>query len=214
MLQAQETVVLLHGLARSSTSMESLASRLESEGYRVLNLDYNSRKLPIQDLAKSIRERVIKQSKEARSVHFVTHSMGGIILRQIQKNAPIPKLGRVVMLSPPNHGSEVVDQIKDTWYFKSLNGPAGQQLGTKTTDFVQQMGPVDFELGVVTGDRSINWMNSLMIPSKDDGKVSVESAKVEGMSAFKVVHATHPMIMKNKAVIQEVIHFLQNGHFQ
>lgn len=214
MLQAQETVVLLHGLARSSASMESLASTLESEDYRVLNLDYDSRKMPIQDLAKSIRKRVVEQSEDARTVHFVTHSMGGIILRQIQRSAPIPKLGRVVMLSPPNHGSEVVDKIKGTWYFKSLNGPAGQQLGTAASDFVQQLGPVDFELGVLTGDRSMNWINSLMIPGKDDGKVSVESAKVEGMRAFKVVHATHPMIMKNKAVIQEVIHFLQTGHFK
>ncbi|MFT5837210.1 MAG: triacylglycerol lipase [Candidatus Azotimanducaceae bacterium] len=132
----------------------------------------------------------------------------------MQASAPIPNLGRVVMLSPPNQGSEVVDKIGGSWIFRKVNGPAGQQLDTDTNSFVNRLAPIDFECGVLTGDRTINCINSLMIPGKDDGKVSVDSAQIEGVSAFKVVHATHPFIMKKKAVIQEVIHFLKTGAFQ
>jgi hypothetical protein len=140
--------------------------------------------------------------------------MGGIIVRQIQTSAPIPNLGRVVMLSPPNHGSEVVDKIGSTWFFKKLNGPAGQQLGTHPDGFINQLGPVKFELGILTGDRSINWINSIMIPGEDDGKVSTASAKIERMQAYKVLHVTHPMIMKDTEAIEETLHFIQTGRFK
>jgi len=139
--------------------------------------------------------------------------MGGILVRQIQATDPISKLGRVVMLSPPNQGSEVVDRIGDWRIFKSINGPAGQQLGTAEDSFVNQLGPVPFDCGIITGDRSINWINSGMIPGPDDGKVSVARARVAGMSAFKVVHATHPMIMKKKSVIKNTLRYLNSGSF-
>lgn len=213
-LPAQDTVVLLHGLARSPESMARMEAALQSAGYQTLNLGYDSRHHKIETLAEDLRGRIVAATKEAAAVHFVTHSMGGILLRQIQASKPLPNLGRVVMLSPPNQGSEVVDRIGDWWLFKKINGPAGQQLGTAEDSFVKQLPDIDFDCGVITGDRSINWINSGMIPGPDDGKVSVESAQVEGMSAFKVVHATHPMIMKKTAVIEEVIHFLATGQFR
>ena len=140
--------------------------------------------------------------------------MGGLIVRHLQKNYPIKNLGRVVMLSPPNHGSEVIDKIGCFKVVQWVNGPAGRELGTGLKSTPLTLGPVDFELGVITGDRSINWINSTMIPGKDDGKVSINSAKVEGMKAFKVVHATHPFIMKKKKVITDVVIFLKEGRFQ
>lgn len=213
-LPAQDTVVLLHGLARSPESMNRMDEALQSAGYHTLNLGYDSRHHDIETLAEDLRRRIESGTKDAAAVHFVTHSLGGILVRQIQASKPLPNLGRVVMLSPPNQGSEVVDRIGDWWLFKKINGPAGQQLGTAADSFVNQLPPIDFDCGVIIGDRSINWINSGMIPGKDDGKVSVERAQEEGVEAFKVVHATHPMIMKKKAVIGEVIHFLDNGSFR
>jgi pimeloyl-ACP methyl ester carboxylesterase len=212
-LPAQETVVLLHGLARTAASMQPMADALESEDYQVLNLDYDSRHHSIETLADDVRRRIIEATQDATKIHFVTHSMGGILVRQIQATDPISKLGRVVMLSPPNQGSEVVDRIGDWRIFKSINGPAGQQLGTAEDSFVNQLGPVPFDCGIITGDRSINWINSGMIPGPDDGKVSVARARVAGMSAFKVVHATHPMIMKKKSVIKNTLRYLNSGSF-
>lgn len=208
-----EYVVLLHGLARTSRSMNALETFLSEQGYRVVNIDYPSTKYEISELADMVRKEVMSRTSDAGNVHFVTHSMGGIILRYMQKYDPLPNLGRVVMLSPPNHGSEVVDKLGGLWLFECINGPAGKQLGTDQNSLCQQLGRVDFELGVITGDRSINWINSLMIPGKDDGKVSIESAKVEGMDDFLIVHASHPFIMKDKTVMAECLHFLRNGAF-
>ena len=193
--------------------MNGLERFFIKQGYHVLNIDYPSRKYPIAALSEMIRKEVISQTSGAGKVHFITHSMGGIILRYIQKYDPLPNLGRVVMLSPPNHGSEVVDNLGELWLFNSINGPAGRQLGTDKTDICQSLGKVDFELGVITGDRSINWINSLIIPGKDDGKVSIDSAKVDGMADFLVVHVSHPFIMKNKNVIRKCYNFLRNGSF-
>ncbi len=208
-----EYVVLLHGLARTNKSMDGPGRFLSEQGYQVLNIDYPSRKHEISELAAIVREEVISKTSNASKVHFITHSMGGIILRYIQKNNPLPKLGRVVMLSPPNHGSEIVDKMRKLWIFEWINGPAGKQLGTDKNGLCQRLGRVNFELGVITGDRSINWINSLIIPGSDDGKVSVESAKVECMTDFLVVHASHPFIMNDQTVMEQSVHFLKNGTF-
>ena len=212
-LPAQATVVLLHGLARTAASMKRMAKHLESAGYCVLNLDYDSRHHPIETLADDVRSRILAETADATAIHCLTHSMGGILLRQIQATDPLPKLGRVVMLSPPNQGSEVVERIGHSWIFNTVNGPAGHQLGTAADSFVNRLPPVDFDCGILTGDRSINWINSLMIPGLDDGKVAVARARIAGMSAFKVVHASHSFIMHKKNVIEDTLHFLQTGSF-
>jgi hypothetical protein len=139
--------------------------------------------------------------------------MGGILVRDYLADNRIEKLGRVVMLAPPNAGSEVVDNLHSWAVFRWVNGPAGSELGTDAESAPQKLGPVEFELGVIAGDRSINWINSLMIPGPDDGKVSVASSKVEGMRAHLVVHSTHPLIMKRRVVIEQTIRFLKTGTF-
>lgn len=212
-IQGAERVILLHGLARSSNSMTKMETALVEAGYQVSNIGYPSRKHRIEDLAKMVRKEVLETSDEGDTLHFVAHSLGGIILRYIQKKDPLENLGKVVMLSPPNQGSEVVDKLGGWLIFKWINGPAGCQLGTDQNGFVKSLGAVDFELGVLTGDRSINLILSLMIPGKDDGKVSVENAKVAGMNDFMILHVSHPYIMKNKTSIHQTIHFLHSGQF-
>lgn len=215
--QDQETVVLLHGLARSASSMNKLQSYLSKQGYRVCNIDYPSTEHDIDSLTDNYVLPAINACKgEAEALHFVTHSMGGIITRQIaqrlaQQKQPDFRIARVVMLSPPNHGSEVVDKLKGWKPFQWLNGPAGAQLGTDAASKPNSLGRADFELAVITGDRSINWILSTLLPGQDDGKVTVKSAKLEGMAAFKVVHATHPLIMRKKSVLADVHGFLQSG---
>jgi triacylglycerol lipase len=212
-LVAKESVVLLHGLARSSRSMTKIESSLKERGYEVLNIGYPSRKFPIEQLSLFVQERIQTDAPDAKTIHFVTHSMGGIILRHLQRYDPIENLGRVVMLSPPNQGSEVVDKLGALRIFDWLNGPAGKQLGASENNLLKELGPVDFELGVITGDRSINWILSSMIQGKDDGKVSIESAKISGMKDFKIVHASHPFIMRKNFVIQDILNFLESGTF-
>ncbi len=212
---AKEAVILLHGLARTDKSMTKMASALEAGGFIVLNIDYPSREAAVETLATKVIDAALADPKlkDAERIHFVTHSLGGILVRQYLKTRRPDRLGRVVMLGPPNQGSEVVDKLGDTWVFSAINGPAGRQLGTGRDSLPNQLGPVDFDLGVIAGDQSINWINSLMIPGPDDGKVSVERTKVAGMKAHLVVHVTHPYLMRNAQVIRETIHFLRQGRF-
>ena len=211
----RECVVLLHGLARSKASMSKLADYLDTEGFSVVNIDYPSRKKDIQTLSQETITKALSScdTQDISPVHFVTHSMGGILIREYLEHQEIKNLGRVVMLSPPNKGSEVVDKLKTFFFFKWLNGPAGQQLGTDRESVPNSLGPAHFELGIITGDRSVNLLLSRLIPGTDDGKVSVENAKLGGMKDFLVVHATHPFIMKNREVMAQVVNFLKNGMF-
>ncbi len=118
------------------------------------------------------------------------------------------------MLSPPNKGSEVVDTLGETWLFELVNGPAGKELGTDRSSMPLTLGAADFEVGIITGSRSVNLILSLMIEGRDDGKVSIENAKLNGMKDFMVLPSTHPFIMKNKTVIEQTIYFLHHGVFQ
>ncbi|WP_354586548.1 esterase/lipase family protein [Puniceicoccus vermicola] len=214
--QGRDAVILLHGLARSSSSMEKMEEALAEEGYRVFNIDYPSSTASIEELSETAMAEVTEDPdfQECSQVHFVTHSMGGILVRSYLSGNELPKLGRVVMLAPPNQGSEVVDEIGDWWIFEKINGPAGKELGTDEDSTPNQLGPVDFELGIIAGDRSVNWINSTMIEGPDDGKVSVEFTKVEGMKEHIVIHATHPFIMNHAEVIEKTILFLQTGSFE
>jgi len=143
-----------------------------------------------------------------------THSLGGILVRQFYNVHDPDDVGRVVMLGPPNLGSEVVDHLKDLPGNKLLNGPVGMQLGTDKDSVPLNLGPVNFELGVIAGTQSINLLLSSFLPNLDDGKVSLESTKVEGMCAFVALPTPHAFMMKNDEVISEAIHFLQSGRFE
>ena len=216
MSQASECVVLLHGLARTANSMLVLEENLSAAGYSVLNIGYPSRKKPIEELS----EIAVGDGLEgcaavgASPVNFVTHSLGGILVRYYFNQHSDKSPGRVVMLGPPNKGSEVVDSFKNLPGFELLNGPAGRQLGTDAADIPKQLGPVDFELGIIAGTQSVNLIMSAILPSTDDGKVSLESAKVEGMSDYVAMPVTHPFMMRNDDVIDQVLNFLQHGYFE
>lgn len=214
---ATECVVLLHGLARTSRSMNTMEKALVLAGFQTVNLDYPSRTKSIEELAAEDLVHGVQLCEQAgaKKIHFVTHSLGGIVVRQAMSKERPENLGRVVMLSPPNKGSVVTDKLKNRWLYRWFNGPAGQELGTEDDSLPNRLGPVDYEVGVMTGNRHAffdAWFASF-IPEENDGKVSVEEARVEGMADFLVVQETHPFIMNGDRVIKETIHFLRHGTF-
>jgi triacylglycerol lipase len=209
-----ETVVLLHGLGRTAKSMSYMEERLMSAGYTVYNYDYESRKNEISYLVDDLQEYLRSCCLgEGTSLHFVTHSLGGILVRALIGKIRPDNLGRVVMLSPPNKGSEAADFIKDYSLFTDILGPASMELGTDPESMPNKLGPADFELGIIAGDRTIDPISSWIIPGKDDGKVAVERTKLDGMTDFLVIPVSHAYIMQKPEVVDEVIHFLEQGKF-
>lgn len=210
-----ECVILLHGLSRTRMSMQSMENSLKKEGYHVVNINYPSRRLPIDKLADIVIDECIQSCEQRtfKSINFVTHSMGGILVRQYTQHHSIPGLKRVVMLGPPNQGSEVVDKLKHIPGFAWWHGPAGLQLGTSENDIPRNLRPVNFEVGIIAGKRSMNMFLSSLLPGLDDGKVSVESTKAEGMKDFIALPCTHTFMMRNPETIRQTLLFLQYGRF-
>ena len=210
----QERVVLLHGLARTSRSMAPLAKRLREAGFNTHNLDYPSRRQTPAELVTQIT-RMVRQCCADLSVpvHFVGHSMGGILIRAYLEAERPRILGRAVQLAPPNQGSEIVDSLARFRIFGVALGPSAVELGTSSDSFPNRLGHPDYEIGVIAGRRSFNLLGSWLIPGPDDGMVALDRTRLEGSSDFLAVDATHSFIMRGAEVAEQVVHFLRSGMF-
>ena len=214
---AADCVILLHGLARTSSSLNKMQEALEEDGYLTANIDYPSRHHEVAELATMAVGEGLARCRafdDVEKIHFVTHSLGGILVRQYLSTETIDELGRVVMLGPPNQGSGAVDDLDGVPGFDWINGPAGKQLGQDEDSVPLALGPVDFELGVIAGNRTIDPITSAVLDNPDDGRVSVEDTKVEGMDDFVVVAHSHAFMMRMRTTIELTRLFLRTGSFQ
>ena len=212
--ESRETVILLHGLGRTRWSFWRVERSLRHDGYHVINRSYPSRMHSIEDLTRDWLAPLIAAQGPTTRVHFVTHSMGGILLRCYLRDHLRPNPGRVVMLAPPNAGSELADRLKPTWLYRTVNGPAGQQLGV--AGLPGSLGPWPAgagELGIIAGDRTLNPLFSSWLPGPDDGKVTVARARLDGMKDFVTVHASHTWLAWRAPVIARIRAFLRTGRF-
>jgi pimeloyl-ACP methyl ester carboxylesterase len=208
----RETVVLLHGLGRSDAMNAALAERLEADGYRVVNVDYPSTQLTPDELGPHLAGVVAACCADAPRLHFVTHSMGGIMVRAYLADTQPPNLGRVVMVAPPNRGSEIVDTLGSELFRQTL-GPTAAELGTAPGSLPNRLPAPTYEVGVIAGTASVNPLGSLMVPGADDGRVAIERTKLDGMTDFVTVDASHTFIMSADETARQVRSFLRDGRF-
>ena len=213
-LSSKDYIVILHGIARTYRSMRSLAKFLKAQGYSVLNVDYPSTRIPLESLVEHINEQVVAFNRDfQRKIHFVGYSLGGLLARGVISRHRPTNLGRVVQLAPPNQGSEVADFWKNNFLFQWIFGPAGRDLGSEEKGFIRILGPVDFELGVIAGNRTWDPISSAMIKGPNDGKVSVESTQVPGLTDHIVISTSHTFIIYNREAWNQTVHFLEHGKF-
>ncbi len=210
-----ECVILLHGMVVLGFSMLKLEECLLRSNYKVVNFGYPSTHETIEQIAKIQIPNAVAQCQNVstKKIHFVTHSLGGIVVRQYLQTHTLPKGSRIVMLSPPNQGSEIADHFKDAFWYQWSTGLAGQQLTTADSSLPNQLKAVNTEVGIIAGTKSIEpWFSSL-IPGRDDGKVSVEKARLKEMKDFLVIPHTHTFIMWPSEVLKQIGHFLKYGQF-
>lgn len=206
-------VVLLHGMAQSAWSMKPLEHDLQRVGYRVRNVDYPTRPYDVAGLVERFVQPVLEACGHDQPIHLVTHSLGAILIRYYLQEASLPAGSRIVMLAPPNHGSEVADHVRHWPLYRWWMGPVGQQMGTGDDSIVHQLLPVDAEIGVIAASRSVQPWFSWLIPGDDDGAVSVESTRLQEMRDFIVVRHSHTVLMFSHDVREQVAHFLREGCF-
>jgi pimeloyl-ACP methyl ester carboxylesterase len=209
-------VVLLHGIARSPRCFRSMQAVLQTSGFATLNLGYRSRRQSLEQLAEVIHPAIARFAAQIDGpIHFVAHSMGGLLARVYLAKYRPERLGRVVMLGTPNQGSEIADLLQDFRLYRAYFGPAGQQLITERDEVLQALlPPVDYPVGIIAGNRSVYPIASaFVLPRPNDGRVSVENTRVEGMTDHVVIGATHPRLMRNKVAIGQTISLLRTGRF-
>lgn len=208
-------VVMLHGIARSARSFRKMQAALEAAGFATLNLDYRSRTRSLEALVDDIHPAISAFAVGIDGpLHFVAHSMGGLLTRAYIARHPPQRLGRVLMLGPPNNGSEIADRFRHLALYRAFFGPAGQQLATTPDAATRALLPQpNYALGVIAGDRSVYPIASLFLPSPNDGRVSVESTRLDGMADHIVIATAHPLLVRNAQAIAETIAFLRDGKF-
>jgi pimeloyl-ACP methyl ester carboxylesterase len=213
---ASETVVLLHGAAMPAIEMHHVAQALAAAGYRVINLPYPSRSLTIEQLARDYLPAQLhaRGADAAPRLHFVAHSMGGLVVRlYLQEHQPA-NLGRVVLLAPPNAGSPVADRLSRSALCRWLIGPNLSRLATSTADAIApKLAPPDYEVGIIAGNTSINPVFSRWQTGANDGAVSVDSARLAGARDFLVLPYSHTLMLWRDATAAQVLAFLHTGRF-
>jgi pimeloyl-ACP methyl ester carboxylesterase len=211
MMGSVDTIVLVHGLWRTHLSFLVPYLRLPREGFKPVGIRYPARTRPLDELAQHVAARLPRPA--AGRLHFLTHSLGGLVVRRLLRDHRPPNLGRVVMLSPPNQGSQLARRLQHSRFFRVAAGPVGLHLASDAEALNVLLGPVDYELGVIVGSVT-RGLGRSMIEGPSDGRVSVEEARVDGMLDFLVVRCGHMLIMNNAAVLDQAVHFFRHGMFR
>lgn len=206
-------VMMLHGWGRNPSAMWYIGKQMEKSGFDVVRLEYHSLTQGPDEIMTDITGQIntFCTDHPKRQIHFVGHSMGGLVIRAFLEKNNIPNLGRVVLMGTPNQGVPIVDRYRDTWWMKAL-GPSAATLGTNSDSFPASIGPPDYPIGIIAGHTDSTF-NDRLIPGRDDGLVPVESTLLPGMTDFIVINSGHWTMRYDKEIARQVILFLNSGRF-
>jgi pimeloyl-ACP methyl ester carboxylesterase len=203
-------VILIHGLLQSSKCMAQMSDQLEEAGYSAIEFDYPSTQVSIPEAARNL-DRLIQSLDGIDEINFVTHSMGGLVVRAYTMEYDDARIKRMVMLGTPNQGAELADITQQYWILRTAAGPGARQLGTRTDGLIPKLPIPKFEFAVIAGSRGTSTGWNPLIPGDDDGTVTVASTKLPGAADFATVRALHSRLLWSEEVQTHTINFLKNG---
>lgn len=208
-------LVLLHGLARTRRSLWPVARAAGRRGIVATSIGYPSRRGSIDALAEVVARRIDANVPDGMPFDVVSHSMGGIVLRAAvaARLVAAERVHRVVMLAPPNQGSELADVLRRWRLFERMMGPAALELGTGEHSVPVSLPPVPFACGVIAGRRTLVPRADRLFGGPTDGRVSVSRTQAPGVADFLVVDRAHPFIMWAPEVLAATFAFLETGRF-
>ncbi len=205
-----KVAVLIHGITRSSKCFRAMEPALHAAGFTTLGFDYPSTQVTIPECAKYLRQ-FLESLDGVEEIHFVVHSMGGLVVRAALAEHQDPRIRRMVMLGVPNLGARMANLVKNFFAFKMIFGPAGQQLVEEAAGLIPGLPTPNFEFAVVAGARGTPDGFNPLIPGDDDGTVSVAATRLPGAADFLTVPVLHSFLMSNTDVIAACRRFLETG---
>lgn len=205
-------VIYLHGIGRSSKSLRPIMNGIPDEGFTHIPFEYPSTRISLEQSAGYLHS-LIESLTDVEKISFVVHSMGGLVVRRYLKDHRDPRLHRMVMIGSPNSGAELADMLKSSVLFRTIYGPAGQELVTNSTGTASPLPTPDFEFGIVAGGKNDGRGYNRLLPGDNDGTVTVNSARLVGAADFLLVPKIHAFLMSDETVIAAVRHFLKHGRF-
>jgi len=202
----EETVILLHGIGRGRASLWVLDTRLQQAGYKTLNFPYVAQGDSLEEIAQQLCD-FIKENVETKKYHLIAHSLGNLIIRLGFKIGYPEGAGRIVMLAPPNRPTELARALRDNPIYKWFTSENGWQFASD--EFYEQLPIPNVPFGIIAGNRG----QAVMLQEPNDGVITVESTKLDGMTDWIVVPHAHTFIMNSRLVAELCVSFIRDGKF-
>ncbi len=206
-------VIFMHGALKSASSMDKLEAAFSSADYHTFNWDFNSRDFTVIQNAAKLDSILRHKDYLEHTLHFVTHSMGGIVIRYYLENYNPPNVGRFVMIAPPNQGSQIATELRGFPPFRWLYRKNVDYLVTGSDAFAPNAGIPDCEFGIIAGGTGGKYGFTWYLPGDDDSILSVEQTKLQGAADFILLHHIHATIMMEDDTIKQSLYFIQHGEF-
>ena len=220
----KDVVIVFHGIYGKAKTLNHITDMLEKEGYSGINIQYPTTEDTVEEITekyiapniesivKTVEEENILRRKQGLpeiKINFIVHSMGTGVLRYYLKTHKLNNLGKVVFISPPSHGSQLSDNpISDI--IKDTLGEAVKQFKTSSDSFVNSLGEPDYQCYVMIGNKSGNFLYSILIPGIDDGMVPFKTSRLNNCNYKVIENATHTSILKDKRTLNEIADYLKN----